>query len=118
MFTFMAKTYDFKTATQAFVKALKSFKLSYARMLEFKNDKLRFKTAYNSEYCYHSVLKPGKKWPKFKPSHLPNVSTVKEAKRKDVLALLAEIGASDNVRAFSDDAVSHINDDNCDRDEE
>ena len=66
-----------------FVKAQRSFKLSEARMLELKNDKVGFKAVYNSEYCYRSVLKRGKKWANFKPSQFPNESTVKEAKRKD-----------------------------------
>lgn len=100
------KAYDFKAETQVFVKTQKSFKLSDARMLELRNDKLGFKAVYNSEYCYHSILKRGKKWANFKPSQLPNESTVKDAKRKDVLNLLSEIGVSANVRAFYDNALS------------
>jgi len=100
------EAYDFKTETQAFVKSQKSFKLSEARMLEFRKEKLGFKAVYSGEYCYHSVLKRGKKWANFKPSQLPKESTVKEAKRKDVLNLLSAIGVSDNVHAFYDDALS------------
>ncbi len=100
------KAYDFKAETQVFVKTQKSFKLSDARMLELRNDKLGFKAVYNSEYCYHSIMKRGKKWANFKPSQLTNESTVKDAKRKDVLNLLSEIGVSANVRAFYDNALS------------
>ncbi len=42
----------------------------------------------------------------FKPSQLTNESTVKDAKRQDVLNLLSEIGVSANVRAFYDNALS------------
>ncbi|KAK1889032.1 Phosphoribosyl-AMP cyclohydrolase [Dissostichus eleginoides] len=113
------EAYDFKTETQAFVKSQKSFKLSEARMLEFRKEKLGFKAVYSGEYCYHSVLKRGK-WANFKPSQVPKESTVKEAKRKDVLNLLSEIGVSDNVRAFYDDALSQsqMNDVDCDSHEE
>lgn len=72
---------------------------------------------YNSDFCYHSVLKRGQNWANFKPSQLPNVSTVKDAKRKDVLNLLAEIGASDTVRAFYDGALI-VNDADRDSHEE
>lgn len=111
------QAYDFKKAAQVFVKPQKSFKLSDARMLELRNDKLGFKTVYNSDFCYHSVLKRGQNWENFKPSQLPNVSTVKDAKRKDVLNLLAEIGASDTVRAFYDGALI-VNDADRDSPEE
>ncbi len=50
-----------------------------------------------------NTAKRGKKWANFKPSQLPNESTVKDAKRKDVLNLLSEIGVS----AFDDNALSH-----------
>jgi len=42
---------------------------------------------------------------------------VKDAKRKDVLNLLAEIGASDTVRAFYDGALT-VNDADYDSHEE
>ncbi|CAL9702359.1 unnamed protein product [Knipowitschia caucasica] len=103
------QAYDFKEETRAFVKAQKSFKLSEARMLELKNGKVGFKAVYNGDYCIHSVLKRGKTWASFKPGQLANESTVKEAKRRDVLNLLREIGASDGVRAFYSDALSQVN---------
>ncbi len=110
------KAYDFKAETQVFVKTQKSFKLSDARMLELRNDQPGFKAVYNSEYCFHSILKRGKKWANFKPSQLPNESTVKDAKRKDVLNLLSEIGVSANVRAFDDNALSQSQTNNVDFD--
>ena len=90
----------YKSATQAFVKQQRSFKLSEARMLAMKNDQVGFKSVHNGEYCYHSVLKRGKKWADFKPNLLLNQSNVKEAKKRDVKSLLAEIGASDEVLEF------------------
>ena len=99
------QAYDFKAEAQAFVKAKRSFKLSEARMLEVKNDKVGFKAVYNGEYCYHAVLKRGKKWASFQPSQLPNENTVKEVKRKDVLVLLSEIGVSDLSQPQMNDVV-------------
>lgn len=90
-------------------------------MLEFRKEKLGFKAVYRGEYCYHSVLKRGKKWANFKPSQLPKESTVNEAKRKDVLDLLSEIGVSDNVRAFYSmmmHSQSQMNEVDCDSHEE
>ena len=79
-------------------------------MLDLSTNKVGVKTTYNGEYCFHSVLKRGKRWADLKPEVLPKQSTVKAAKKKDVLALLGAIGVSDAVRAFYDDALYQVTD--------
>ena len=74
---------DFKSATQAFVKTQRPFKMTYA-----------------ASYWYHSILKRGKRWGDYKPNPLPMVSTVKDAKKHDAEALLNAIGAPVNVKTF------------------
>ena len=46
----------------------------------------------------------------FKPGRLAMVSTVKNAKKKDVEKLLAEMGASDNILQFYNNALSGATD--------
>ena len=74
------QAFDFKSKTQALLKSQRLFKLSEAWMLLLNSDQIGFKTTYASGYCYHSVLKRGKRWADFKPTQLPMVSTVKEEK--------------------------------------
>jgi hypothetical protein len=45
-----------------------------------------------------------------KPALLPKQTSVKGAKKCDVLALLGAIGVSDVVRAFYDDALYQVTD--------
>ena len=58
------------------------------------------------KFCNHSILKRGKKWDQFKPSELPTISTVKPAKKLVFSPLLDSVGASEEVRAFYDDALA------------
>ena len=103
------ESFDFRSATQHHLKAKKPFKISDAHMLRFISGQVGFKTSYSADYCHHSVLKRGKRWADFRPAPLPMESTVTDAKKRDVLSLLAEIGASDEVPAFYDSALSVVN---------
>ncbi|KAK0154977.1 hypothetical protein N1851_002695 [Merluccius polli] len=85
------KGLDFKSATKACVKAQKSFKISEARMLDLSTNKVGVKTSYNGEYSFYSVLKRGKCWANLKPEVIPKQTSVKAAKKHDVLALLEAI---------------------------
>ena len=76
--------FDFKSQTHTLLKSQRSFKLSEARMLLLNSDQIGFKTTYTAGYCFHSVLKCGKRWTDFKPTQLPMVLTVKEGKKRDV----------------------------------
>ena len=100
------QAFDFKSQTQALLKSQRSFKLSEARMLLLNSDQIGFKTTYAAGYCFHSVLKRGKRWADFKPAHLPMVSTVKEAKKRDVKSPLAVIGAPDHIMDFYNNALT------------
>lgn len=97
---------DFKKAAAAVLRSTRSFKISQARMLEVNGNELGLKTAFNGDFCQHAILKRGKNWAQFKPANLPLVSTVKRAKKKDVLSLLEGIGADDTVCAFYTDALA------------
>lgn len=88
------KGFDFKSATKACVKSQKSFKISEARMLDLSTNKVGVKTSYNGEYSFYRVLKRGKRWADLKPEVIPKQTSVKAAKRRDVLALLGAIGTS------------------------
>ncbi|GFN73842.1 hypothetical protein PoB_000034800 [Plakobranchus ocellatus] len=63
----------------------------------FVGYQLGFKSTYNSEPCQHALLKRGKSWETLRPQVLPLISTVTEAKRKDVLELLQSISAPPNI---------------------
>lgn len=89
------QAFDYRCASKECVKAQQSFKISEARMLHLSTNQVGFKAAYNGEYCFHSVLKRGMRWADLKPAMLPKQTTVKGAKKCDVLALLVEIGVSD-----------------------
>ncbi len=104
------EAFDYRSATKECVKAQKSFKISEARMLDLSTNKVGLKTAYNGEFCFHSALKRGKRWAHLKPELLPKWTSVKAAKKRDVLALLGAIGVSDEVRAFYDDALYQVTD--------
>ncbi len=69
-----------------------------------------YKSATKECVCFHSVLKWGKRWADLKPELLPKRTSVKAAKKRDVLALLGAIGVSDVVRAFYDDALYQVTD--------
>ncbi|XP_056098814.1 uncharacterized protein LOC130077555 [Rhinichthys klamathensis goyatoka] len=103
------KAFDYKSATKECVKAQRSFKISEARMLDLSTNKVGIKVAYNGEYCFHSVLKRGKRWADLKPAILESQTTVKKAKKQDVVALLKAIGVSEAVSAFYSDALSDVN---------
>ena len=66
-------------------------------------DNVGFKMTYASSYCYHCILKHGKRWSDYRPNPLPMVSTVKDAKKHDAEALLNAIGAPVNVKTFSNE---------------
>ena len=100
------KAQDFKAATSRLTKTTRSFKISEARVLEIRGNELGFKSSYHGEFCNHPILKRGKKWDQFKPSELPMISTVKAAKKTDVLSLLDGVGASEEVRAYYVDALA------------
>ncbi|XP_034047172.1 uncharacterized protein LOC117528648 [Thalassophryne amazonica] len=112
------KAFDYRSATKECVKAQRSFKISDARMLDLSTNKVGFKTVYNGEYCFHSVLKRSKRWADLKPAILPKQSTVKVSKKHDVLALLEAIGVSDGVRAFYNEALSEVNENAYQSDED
>ncbi|KAK5853343.1 hypothetical protein PBY51_007136 [Eleginops maclovinus] len=103
------KAFDYKSATKECVKAQRSFKISEARMLDLSTNKVGMKVAYNGEYCFHSAPKRGKRWADLKPAILASQTTVKEAKKKDVVALLKAIGVSEAVSAFYSAALSDVN---------
>ena len=105
-------------ATQAFVKTQRPFKISEARMLDMSTVKVGFTTTYAASYCYHSILKRGQRWGDYKPNRLEMVSTVKDAKKKDVDSLLNAIGAPQNVKTFYNDALAEVNDVASDSDDE
>ena len=63
-------------------------------------DNVGFKTTNAASYCYHSILKRGKRWGDYRPNPLAMVSTVKDAEKHDVEALLNAIGAPVNVKTF------------------
>ena len=81
------KAFDYRSATKVCVKSQRSFKISEARMLDLSTNKVGLKMAYNGEHCFHSVLKRGKRWADLKPALLPKQTSVKGAKKCDVLAL-------------------------------
>ena len=64
---------DFKSAAASHCKSSRQFKISEARMLQVAGDKDGFKRIYEGEFCYHSVLKKGKKWGTFRPAVCPMV---------------------------------------------
>ena len=80
------KAQDFKAATSRLTKTTRSFKISEARVL-IRGNELGFILSRPGEFCNHSILKRGKKWDQFKPSELPMISTVKPAKKTNVLSL-------------------------------
>jgi len=85
MFIFMAQTGRRLITGQPqknCVKAQRSFKISEARMLDLSTNKVGVKTTYNGEYCFHSVLKRGKRWADVKPELLPKQTSVKAAKKE------------------------------------
>ncbi|KAK0135729.1 hypothetical protein N1851_028406 [Merluccius polli] len=82
--------------------------ISDASVLEICGDKLGFKQLYSGDFCYHSVLKHEKKWDTFKPAVVPRTNCVKEAKKADVLKLLGELGVSQTVRNFYEDALAGV----------
>ena len=88
---------DMKAKTAELVKSVRTFKISEARQLTIRNDKLDVKTSYNGECTTHSLLKRGKTWNMFNPQTLSKVSTVSEAKAKDVKNLLTLIQAPQDV---------------------
>lgn len=102
------KAFDYKSATKECVKTQRSLKISEARMLDFSTNKVGMKSTYNGEYCFHSVLKRGKRWTDLKPAILSNQTTVKGAKKQDVLVLLKAIGVSEAVNACYNDALSEV----------
>ena len=104
--------YDFKTAAGKHCASARSFKISDAKVLEINSDRVGFEPQYSGEFCYHSLLKRGKKqWETFKPALAPKVNCVKEAKKADVLKLLEELGASETVRTFYENALADAGDD-------
>lgn len=110
------EAFDYRSTTADCVKAQRSFKISEACMLDLSTNKVGFKTAYNGEYCFHGVLKQGKSWADLKPELLPKQTSVKSAKKHDVLALLGAIGVSDV--AFYEDALYQVTDDAGQSDED
>ncbi|XP_038044993.1 uncharacterized protein LOC119719589 [Patiria miniata] len=109
---------NFKELVHSYVKQQRTFKVSEARMLSLTNDQVGFKSTYAGEYCHHAVLKRGKKWTSFKPAPLGMVSTVKKAKKEDVENLLSAIGASGDVMAFYNNALSNTTDSTKDVEDE
>ena len=53
--------YDFKTAAGKHCASARSFKISDAKVLEINSDRVGFEPQYSGEFCYHSLLKRGKK---------------------------------------------------------
>ena len=104
---------DFKSQTHALLKYQMSFKFSKARLLLLNSDQIVFKTNYAAGYCFHSVLKRGKRWVDLKPAQLTMVSTVKEEKRY-VENLLAVIGAPDYIIDFYNNALAGAADNSVD----
>ena len=51
------RSYDFKSAATSHIKAVRSFKISDAKVLALEGDKLLFKSSYNAGGCVHSILK-------------------------------------------------------------
>ena len=98
----------YKSAAKRCVKQKRSFKIGEARMLDLSSSKVGYKTAYSGEFCYHSVLKPRKKWTDLNPTELPETSTAKEPKKKDVFALLRQLGVNDEVQAFYNNAFGEL----------
>lgn len=98
--------YNFKAAAAKHCVSSRSFKISDARVLEVSGDKVGFKQLYSGDFCYHSLLKRGKRWETFKPALSPMVNCVKVAKKLDVLKLLCELGVVDAVRTFYEDALA------------
>lgn len=56
------------------VAPLNHLRSSDAAVLEVCGDKLGFKQLYSGDFCYHSVLKYGKKWDTFKPAVVPRIT--------------------------------------------
>lgn len=110
--------FDFKTETEAYIKAKRTFKISEAKGLQITSDKLSFKTTYSGEFCEHTLLKKSKHWVNFKPDQLPMRSTVTEAKKKDVRNLLIAIGAPDHVMGYYEDALATTGIDDNDSDDD
>lgn len=104
--------YDFKAAAAKHWSSSRSFNISEARVLEIRDDHLGIKQLYSGDFCYHSVLKRGKKWETFKPAVAPRMNCVKEAKKADVLKLLGELGVSQTACNFYEDALAGVG---CDR---
>ena len=100
------QAYDYKAATPAITKTTRTFKISEAKVINIDGDGIKMKTAYNGEFCTHGVLKRGRNWTSFSPALLPLMSTVKPAKKKDVLALVNAIGASPAVRVYYEEALA------------
>ncbi|CAL9701146.1 unnamed protein product [Knipowitschia caucasica] len=97
--------YDFKAAAAKHCTSSRSFKISEAKVLEISGDKVGFKPQYGGDFCYHSLLKRGKRWETFKPALAQRVNCVKAAKKADVLKLLGELGVGDAVTTFYTDAL-------------
>ncbi|XP_061746904.1 uncharacterized protein LOC133545391 isoform X2 [Nerophis ophidion] len=103
--------FDFKAAAGKHCQYKRSFKLSEAKSLLLGNDhpdQVGIKQTYNGEYCFHSLLKRGKKWEQFTPAEASPVNTVKPAKKTDVLKLLFDVGASTRVREFYTAALKDV----------
>ncbi|XP_062400148.1 uncharacterized protein LOC134089720 [Sardina pilchardus] len=105
---------DLKSATKDCVKFQKSFKISDARMLDLSTNKVGIKTTSNGEYNYYSVLKRGKRWADLKPEVIAKQTSVKAAKKRDVLGL----GVLDEVRAFYGEVLYEVADNNGQSDED
>lgn len=88
---------DFKSEVTKYVKSTRSFKISEAKVLELADGKLGCNSSYSGNFEQHTVLKKGKSWSTFNPIALPLHSCVKSEKRNDVLRLLNEVGASQDV---------------------
>lgn len=84
--------YDFKPAAAKHCFSSRSFKLSNVRILEICGDKVGCKQQYNGDFCYHSVLKHGKKRDTFKPAVALRINCVRKEKKAVGLKLLGKIG--------------------------
>ena len=94
------RSYDFKSAATSHIKAVRSFKISDAKVLALVGDKLLFKSSYNAGGCVHSILKKGKKWSNLQPDVIGIQSQVTTAKKKDVMKLLELISAPNDIVDF------------------
>lgn len=95
------RAYDHKKESAKLVKDNRGdFKISEARVLEIRGDRITSKASFAGDGTEYAVLKRGKSWLDYDPQLLPDQSNVKEKKKIDVRKLLAELHVDQDTLNF------------------